>query len=80
MAGFAHVFIQKKISNYIAAEGIASVEKNRENKFFIFSAAILLAISVFLHFWQIGEVPNGFLYDESSIGYNAYSMNSINFK
>ncbi len=31
-------------------------------------------LSIFLHLHRFPEVPNGFFYDESSVGYNAYSL------
>ncbi len=37
-------------------------------------AGLLLAISAFLHFWKIGELPSGFYLDECSMSYNAYSL------
>jgi 4-amino-4-deoxy-L-arabinose transferase-like glycosyltransferase len=42
--------------------------------YFIVSALVLLSLSVFLHFWKIGEIPPGFYWDEASISYNAYSL------
>jgi hypothetical protein len=41
---------------------------------FIFAALILFSFSVFLHFWKFPEIPNGFYYDEASVGYNAYCV------
>ncbi|OGV57509.1 MAG: hypothetical protein A2X45_18295 [Lentisphaerae bacterium GWF2_50_93] len=45
-----------------------------DKRFFIIVASCLLLLSAFLHFWKIGEVPNGFYADESSIGYNAWCI------
>jgi hypothetical protein len=44
------------------------------NIFFVSLAAFLFAISVWLHFYKIGEIPNGFYCDECSIGVNARSI------
>lgn len=38
------------------------------------TALLLLVLSGFLHFFRIGEVPNGFYADEASIGYNAFCI------
>ncbi|OGV43378.1 MAG: hypothetical protein A2X48_16205 [Lentisphaerae bacterium GWF2_49_21] len=46
----------------------------KERRIFILAALGLLCISSFLHFWKIGEVPNGFYPDESSVGYNAWCI------
>ncbi|MFA6293712.1 MAG: glycosyltransferase family 39 protein [Victivallales bacterium] len=48
--------------------------KYRQKIFFYAVAGLLLAISSFMHFWKIGDVPNGFFFDEVSIGYNAWSI------
>lgn len=37
-------------------------------------AFALFSVTVFLHFYRIGEIPNGFYTDEASISYNAYSL------
>lgn len=44
--------------------------------FFVFCsvAFLLLVLTGFLHFWKLGEIPNGFFIDESSIGYKAWSI------
>ncbi|HOK03787.1 MAG TPA: glycosyltransferase family 39 protein [Victivallales bacterium] len=50
------------------------MKKIYKDYYFAILTIILLAISLFLHLWQMGKVPNGFFIDESSIGYNAYSI------
>lgn len=35
---------------------------------------LLIALAVFLRFWQLGEIPAGFHSDEADYGYNAYSL------
>jgi 4-amino-4-deoxy-L-arabinose transferase-like glycosyltransferase len=44
--------------------------KNRA--WIVFIGIIVLAI--FLRFWQLGAIPEGFHVDEASLGYNAYSL------
>ena len=44
----------------------------REFHVFCLTALFLLVITGFLHFWKIGEIPNGFFIDESLIGYNVW--------
>lgn len=36
--------------------------------------AVLIAIAIFLRFWQLGAIPEGFHVDEADYGYNAYSL------
>lgn len=36
--------------------------------------ALILIIAFFLRFYKLGEIPNGLQQDETSIGYNAYSI------
>ncbi len=47
---------------------------NNKNIYFIITALILLSLSIFMHFWKMPEIPNGFYYDEAAVGYNAYSI------
>src|SRR5258706_1583069 len=35
---------------------------------------IIFLLALFLRFYKLTEIPNGFNQDESSIGYNAYSI------
>lgn len=35
---------------------------------------VIISFGVFLRFYQLGEIPNGFYVDEAAIGYNAYSL------
>ena len=35
---------------------------------------MLLLLSLFLHLWELDTIPSGFFLDESSIGYNAFSI------
>ncbi len=53
-----------KITNFTA----------KDKRYFIAAAFVLLVISCFLHFWKIGEIPNGFYADEASVGYNAWCI------
>lgn len=46
----------------------------REFLVFCSTALLLLVLTGFLHFFRIGEVPNGFFADEVSIGYNAFCI------
>ncbi len=46
--------------------------RQREYHVFCSAALILLVFTGFLHFWKIGEIPNGFFVDESLIGYNVW--------
>jgi hypothetical protein len=46
----------------------------REFHLFGFTALLLIVLTGFLHFYKIGEIPNGFYIDESSIGYKAWSI------
>lgn len=46
----------------------------REFHVFCLISFFLLVLTGFLHFWKIGEIPNGFFVDESSIGYNAFCI------
>lgn len=48
--------------------------KHKSNVRFYIITATCIVISIFLHFWQIGSIPNGFALDESSIAYNAYCI------
>lgn len=41
---------------------------------FKLSAMSLLLISCFLHFWELGNIPQGLFIDEASIAYNAYCI------
>ncbi len=61
------------------AEGKKMARWKTDGGLFIAAAAALLAVSLLLHFWRLGELPNGFYFDESSIGYNAWSL-SLNWK
>ncbi len=40
----------------------------------ILLVVLILFIGIFLRFFRLGEVPNGLNQDETSIGYNAYSI------
>lgn len=35
---------------------------------------VLIGVAVFLRFWQLGQIPEGFVADEAAYGYNAYSI------
>ena len=48
--------------------------KLREFHVFCAAALLLLVLTGFLHLFRIGEIPNGFYIDESSIGYKAWSI------
>jgi 4-amino-4-deoxy-L-arabinose transferase-like glycosyltransferase len=34
----------------------------------------IIVLAIFLRFWQLGSIPEGFHVDEASLGYNAYSL------
>lgn len=38
------------------------------------SLILILALAIFLRFWQLGVTPKGFYLDEAALGYNAYSV------
>lgn len=46
----------------------------RNDTYFIAVALVLFCLSVFLHFWKLGQIPDGFFFDEVSIGYNAWCI------
>ncbi|MFA6294528.1 MAG: glycosyltransferase family 39 protein [Victivallales bacterium] len=48
--------------------------RQREFHAFCSAALLLLVLTGFLHFWKIGEIPNGFFVDESLIGYSAWCI------
>ena len=50
------------------------VRSKKLNYLFILTAFAFILISVFLHFYSLSSVPNGFFCDESAIGYNAWSI------
>lgn len=45
-----------------------------KNKLFLFLFIFIIIIAFILRFYKLGEVPNGLYQDETSIGYNAYSI------
>ena len=46
----------------------------RRNNLFILLCIVVIAVGVFLRFYQLGAVPNSLNWDEVSWGYNAYSI------
>lgn len=50
------------------------IKRKTQQRLFFYSCVILLSLTIFLHFWQLGIVPNGFFIDESAVGYSAYSI------
>jgi 4-amino-4-deoxy-L-arabinose transferase-like glycosyltransferase len=40
----------------------------------IFLFLVIIGLGVFLRFYKLGEIPNGFYVDEATVGYNAYSI------
>ena len=46
----------------------------KKKTWFVFAGLVLFFVSTFLHFWKFPEIPNGFYYDEVSVGYNAYCI------
>ncbi len=47
---------------------------HKKKIWFTSTVLALLFLSTFLHFWKFPEIPNGFYYDEASVGYNAYCI------
>src|SRR5690242_9071239 len=45
-----------------------------KNKVYLFLFVIILFLGIFLRFYKLGQIPNGFYQDESAIGYNAFSI------
>ncbi len=45
----------------------------RNNRVWIVFIGIIL-LAIFLRFWQLGNIPDGFHVDEASVGFNAYSL------
>ncbi len=48
--------------------------KEQKQRLFQVLAPCMLAVCIFLHFYKLGSIPDGFYHDESAIGYNAMSL------